>query len=65
LHTPMNSVAIHLSVLCSRRIFDPLKGPTYFRRDEFKREAIFEFRLKEASVHCLPVVVFLAVLVSV
>jgi len=42
----------------SPRIFDPLKGPTYFRRDEFTREAVCEFRVEEEPVHYLSVVVF-------
>jgi len=54
----MDSVAIHLSVLRCRRIFDPLKGPTYFRRDSFTREAACEFRVEEEPVHYLSVVVF-------
>jgi len=53
----MDSAVLHLSVLRSRRIFDPLKGPTCFRRDEFTREAVCEFRVEEEPVHYPSVVV--------
>lgn len=53
----MDSAVLHLSVLRSRRIFDPLKGPTYFRRDEFTRESVCEFRVEEEPVHYPSIVV--------
>jgi len=56
LYTSMGSAVLHLSVLRSRRIFDPLKEPT-FRGDESTREAVCEFPVEDEPVHYLSVVV--------